>query len=291
MAKQRYGINDAYRGTVGTVIGYEWRGKWCLRSRPQSVRNPRTERQQANRMLFKQMVALAGRMKGALRKGLRSVSLRQHVTECNLFVKMNKGCFALGDDGCMAVAWADVVVSDGEASAVEVEGVVAGAEEGRQAAPLQVEVSFATRGGGGGDEVYVYAYCPGCGEGVLGCGAPRRRGRAEVELPERWRGSAVHLWCFAVDGKGVASPSVYLGSLEAVETVATAEVAERPEGMLSIAGGGYSHLAVENNLWHESCNRKNSSNFAARKVTPQWKQTSVKIPGRPSPSAATRPYA
>ena len=28
MAKQRFGINDAYRGSVGTVIGYEWRGKW-----------------------------------------------------------------------------------------------------------------------------------------------------------------------------------------------------------------------------------------------------------------------
>lgn len=69
MAKQRYGINDGYRGTVGTVIGYMWRGRWCLRARPRSVRNPRTEKQQHNRELFKQMVFLASAFKQALRQG------------------------------------------------------------------------------------------------------------------------------------------------------------------------------------------------------------------------------
>ena len=101
MAKQRFGINDAYRGTVGTVIGYEWRGKWCLRARPLRVHNPRTEKQQSNRMVFKQAVALAGTMKLALRKGLHNVSMGLHITECNLFVKRNKGCFSLDESGRM----------------------------------------------------------------------------------------------------------------------------------------------------------------------------------------------
>ena len=51
MAKQHYGINGGYRGAVGTVIGYEWNGRWCLRSRPRRVHNPRTERQQQLRQL------------------------------------------------------------------------------------------------------------------------------------------------------------------------------------------------------------------------------------------------
>ena len=101
MAKQRFGINDAYRGTVGTVIGYEWRGKWCLRARPLRVHNPRTEKQQSNRMVFKQAVVLAGTMKLALRKGLHNVSMGLHITECNLFVKRNKGCFSLDESGRM----------------------------------------------------------------------------------------------------------------------------------------------------------------------------------------------
>ena len=114
MAKQRFGVNDAYRGTVGTVIGYEWRGKWCLRARPLHVRNPRTAKQQSNRQLFKQMVDLASHMKFALRKGLRGVSLGMHVTECNLFVKRNKECFSLDAEGRVVVDWERLIVSEGE---------------------------------------------------------------------------------------------------------------------------------------------------------------------------------
>lgn len=112
MAKQRYGINDAYRGTVGIVIGYEWRGKWCLRARPLDVHNPRTEKQQSNRQLFKQMVELAGHMKMALHKGLRGVSLGMHVTECNLFVNRNKDCFSLDGEGKMVVDWEGLIMID-----------------------------------------------------------------------------------------------------------------------------------------------------------------------------------
>ena len=113
MAKQRFGINDAYHGTVGTVIGYEWRGKWCLRARPLRVHNPRTEKQQSNRMVFKQAVVLAGTMKLALRKGLHNVSMGLHITECNLFVKRNKGCFSLGEEGKLEVDWENLIISEG----------------------------------------------------------------------------------------------------------------------------------------------------------------------------------
>ncbi|MBQ6741485.1 MAG: hypothetical protein IJR04_02725 [Bacteroidales bacterium] len=135
MAKQRFGINDAYRGTVGTVIGYEWRGKWCLRARPLRVHNPRTEKQQSNRMLFKQAVDLASHMKLALRKGLHNVSMGLHITECNLFVKRNKGCFSLDESGRMPagsrrskgeeqgqrmlVDWERLIISEGSVAVPE----------------------------------------------------------------------------------------------------------------------------------------------------------------------------
>ena len=113
MAKQRYGINDAYQGTVGTVIGYEWRGKWCLRARPRIVRNPRTEAQQVNRKVFKCVVREAGRLKGLLRMGLRALALEMHLTEGNLFVKRNKQCFWLDVEGVLQADWEQVLVADG----------------------------------------------------------------------------------------------------------------------------------------------------------------------------------
>ena len=208
MAKQRFGINDAYRGTVGTVIGYEWRGKWCLRSRPLRVRNPRTAKQQSNRMLFKQAVDLASHVRMALKKGLRGVSLGMHMTECNLFVKRNKECFSLDSEGRLVVDWERLIVSEGEVAAPLFVGV-----ETRPAASLQI--GFEWDGGSGDDEVYVYAYCPELEEGVLSAPAWRRMKSVQLALPGRWQGKEVHFYGFAVDNEGNASATTYIGKMEA----------------------------------------------------------------------------
>ena len=245
MAKQRFGINDAYRGTVGTVIGYEWRGKWCLRSRPLHVRNPRTARQQSNRMLFKQMVALAGSMKMALRKGLRGVSLGMHVTECNLFVKRNKDCFSLDSDGKMVVDWERLAVSEG-AVAAPLFAVPTPAHPRGEGA---LDISFAPCAEGelasGDDEVYVYAYCPESEEGLLSAPVWRRTGSVQLTLPERWQGKEVHLYGFAVDYEGNASDTVYIGML--AEEVGKISAFQEEMGM-ERAENTNSHSVVDNNL-------------------------------------------
>ena len=154
MAKQRYGINDAYQGTVGTVIGYEWRGKWCLRARPRMVRNPRTEAQQVNREVFKCVVREAGRLKGLLRMGLRALALEMHLTEGNLFVKRNKQCFWLDGEGVLQADWEQVLVADGPVvpvadPVVETRHVVAAVETQRAASPhatMNVAPPVETRG-------------------------------------------------------------------------------------------------------------------------------------------------
>ena len=278
MAKQRYGINDAYRGTVGTVIGYEWRGRWCLRSRPLRVHNPRTAKQQANRSLFKQMVELAGSMKVALRKGLRKRSLEQHMTECNQFVKYNKERFALDGEGKIMVEWESLIISEGEVAApvfslqdsgdrgsgslethapvryastpsnLEGEPVSSGCGSCSPPMPgsagdmacdrsgaklggvprrgegvcsgegITVEIPFLPHAEGerasGDDGVYLYAYCPEAGEGVLSAPAYRKTGSVQLTLPERWQGKEVHLYGFAVDYRGEASATTYIGCLE-----------------------------------------------------------------------------
>ena len=255
MAKQRFGINDAYRGTVGTVIGYEWRGKWCLRSRPLRVRNPRTAKQQNNRLLFKQMVDLASHMKMALRKGLRGVSLGMHITECNLFVKRNKECFSLDAEGQLVVDWERLIVSEGVLVSPVFQDILLSQPQAAASSPnLGEQLNSASRGkkhlgsspklgegdrrgavveeyvrimfspcaegerASGDDEVYLYAYCPEMKEGTLSAPAYRRMGSVQLALPERWQGKEVHLYGFAVDYEGNASDTTYIGSLSPVET-------------------------------------------------------------------------
>ena len=156
MAKQRFGINDGYRGTVGTVIGYQWRGQWCLRARPRFVHNPRTERQQQNRQLFKAVWSFATQLLMPLRTSLRQTALESHMTECNRFMHINKGCFALDGEGRLTVDYEYLAVSEGPVAPI---GFLESVVEGK-AITIPFEKNPLHLRANGDDEVYVLALCP-----------------------------------------------------------------------------------------------------------------------------------
>ena len=209
MAKQRFGINDAYRGSVGTVIGYEWRGKWCVRAKPVFVKNPRTEAQQMNREVFREAVRFAGRLSYVLRLSLRTVAMDLGMTECNRMVQLNHSCFSLDGEGRLQVDYASMVVAEGpiapvEFSTLEVrDGCVSGTFERN---PLHARADS-------DDEVYVLALCPEMNDYCLSAPTLRRRQKVAFCLPDEWAGKEVHFYCFVRDYLGRASASSYLGSL------------------------------------------------------------------------------
>ena len=202
MAKQNYGILDGYRGTVGTVIGYQWRGRWCLKARPRRVHNPRTEAQQEHRMLFRDMVQLASRMTPALRYGLRTTALEEKMTEGNLFVKMNKDCFSPQN-----IVYESLQISYGPVAPVafthaEVdEEMVLHVEFEKN--PLHLCTS-------GDDEVRVYAYCPTLQRGVLSAAAYRKSKRLSMSLPDEFADRDLHFYGFVTDYTGRASETMYI---------------------------------------------------------------------------------
>ena len=89
MAKLRMGILDGFQGRVGPVVGYRLGSKWIMRRLPQQVCNPRTERQVAHRMMFRDIVRLASALLPALKVGYRAQAGLWEMTEGNAFVKMN----------------------------------------------------------------------------------------------------------------------------------------------------------------------------------------------------------
>ena len=93
MAKLEQGILGPFRGKVGTVVGYTWRGMACVRAYRKEINYPNTEQQQAEREWFVSMVRFASRARQALLLGLRERAARDQMTEGNAFVKMNKHCF------------------------------------------------------------------------------------------------------------------------------------------------------------------------------------------------------
>ena len=205
MAKLRMGILDGFQGRVGPVVGYRLGSKWIMRRLPQQVCNPRTERQVAHRMMFRDIVRLASALLPALKVGYRAQAGLWEMTEGNAFVKMNW----LRD---RMPGFNELRISVG---AVPMVGFTRVSMEGGRL-EAQWEKNQQLAGAKADDKVYFYAYSEAerrCLE--LGT-AERRDRRAEWLLPEGY----THVWAVMEDRMGRTSNSLYLEPLEPGEEVA-----------------------------------------------------------------------
>ena len=118
MARIDYGIMGGFSGKVGTVVGYYWNGKPCMRAYKRYVNNPRTEAQQEHRTLFKQEVQLAAKMRWAVTTTMTEAAREAGMTSYNLFVHMNQHAFTMSDNR-LVVDYSRLMLSMGDvASAV-----------------------------------------------------------------------------------------------------------------------------------------------------------------------------
>ena len=62
MGKIKQGILGGFKGKVGTVIGASWNGIAYMRGLPQSIKNPKTAAQQAQRAFFREVQDLVGQL-------------------------------------------------------------------------------------------------------------------------------------------------------------------------------------------------------------------------------------
>ena len=208
MGKQQDGIGGGFSGRLGNVVGYNWRGRWCVRSLPADFKDARTDAQLRQRQLFREMVRFAGRAKRILALGLEAASRNAGVTPSNYFIRINKECFAL-QDGDLAVDLPELRLSDGPVAPVAFD-----APQLLDDATISVafEKNPLHRNCSQDDEVYLVAYCPEYKDFDFSDPASRRRKQAVLQLNEAWVGKEVHLWGFVVDRAGRASQSLYIGS-------------------------------------------------------------------------------
>ena len=202
MAKTDNGILGGFRGSVGTVIGYQWRGRWCMRSKPRRVANPQTEAQQEHRMLFREMVRMASRLNAILRIGLHDEAVKAGMTEGNLFVNLNKECF--GGDG---VDYESFMVADGPVAPVAF-GTAVVDDSGVFSVPFEKNpLHMQARND---DMVWVVAYCPETRQcELLGC-VRRGNRRFSTLLPDTLSDREFHLWGFVRDDRGRCSLSQHI---------------------------------------------------------------------------------
>ena len=207
MAKLDQGILGPFRGKVGTVVGYTWRGLPCVRAYRRDVAYPNTTKQQAERDWFISMVRFASRAQSALKLGLRERAAEAPMTECNYFVMSNKRCFALRD-GAVEVDYAGLRIAQGAAAEVL---FAAPQFESGEVVSVDFEKNSGQSRASSEDSVYLFAYAPALGEGQLSAAAKRRSKVVRMSLPQHWSGTEVHLYGFVVDREGRASRSAYIG--------------------------------------------------------------------------------
>lgn len=80
MGKIKQGILGGFNGTVGTVIGGSWKGLAYMRGKAQSIKNPRTEKQMAQRIKFGMAQKFVKVMTGYLQVGFRNYTQQQTAT-------------------------------------------------------------------------------------------------------------------------------------------------------------------------------------------------------------------
>ncbi len=207
MGKMDSGFGGGFSGKLGNVVGYEWRGKACVRSLPHDFHDAKTPMQLEQRSLFKQTVAFASRAKDVLHLGFSVPSRDVQMTECNYFMRLNKRCFSLVD-GVLDVDFAELVVSDGPVAPVAF-GEVSVVDD--RTLVVDFEKNPLHRVASSEDKVYLAAFCPDLNSFALS--QPARRGTKSVEMSflSAYSGKGVHLWGFVVDRAGRASLSEYIG--------------------------------------------------------------------------------
>lgn len=91
MGKINQGILGGFRGKVGNVVGFFWKGKAIMRGLAGSVGNPQTAPQMAVRYAFRSLIKIAAPLAVLLSETFKSVSESKKITGGNAFTSANYG--------------------------------------------------------------------------------------------------------------------------------------------------------------------------------------------------------
>ena len=216
MARQVAGYMGPFSGTLGTAIGYMWNGKWCMRSRPTAVHNPRTPEQVAHRELFKREVQLAADLRDAVVASMSDMARQMGMTSYNLFVSVNQGAFSLVErgrsganqpnevaGGVFEVDWRNLRLSMGDVAPVE-----SARSELKEHNVL--EVRYDKGRGYSHDLVRLMVYAPGLRRSLMSKPAFRKDKKVAVALPDKFVGEELQMWLLVQSPDGQWSESLWV---------------------------------------------------------------------------------
>lgn len=165
MAIIKQGILGGFSNKVGSVVGAGWKGIATMRSLPQSVANPRTTAQVANRSTFAQLAILASSILPTIIQPLWNRWAKK-MSGYNEWLSVNKKL--LDSVGNVNLYFAQAVFANGDLSA----NITAGSVSGAGAVNLTFSTDLVNAHDAATDEAYV----------VVGVGKSSITSLSEVKL-------------------------------------------------------------------------------------------------------------
>ena len=210
----KQGILGGFNGTVGTVIGSSWKGLAYMRGKAQNIKNPRTEKQMAQRIKFATAQKFVKVITAYLQVGYRNYT--EHKTAVNAAMSYTVRNCMTGTYPNFSIDSSKVMVSNGSLMpgrycTVKVESNVAtfGWEDNSGESLANMD-DFAMP--------LVYNFTKG--EAVFTTeDASRVDCKAELKLPSDWAGDQLSCYiAFASVQDSSVSNSVHVGDVESTST-------------------------------------------------------------------------
>jgi hypothetical protein len=211
MATYQDGINGPFKGKVGTVVSYQWRGIWVMRSVPKVSTKKRSLKQLANQQKMSVVLELLQRIIVFIRKGYHLEGEKNRMSAFNAAMSYNKKNAILGEYPNIKIDYENVRFAQGELEGpndLEVERF-----------DDRIEFTWNTEliDNGEPDDQAMILLLPKETDMEFGelSGAQRKEGNQSVFFePETLKDYTYHVYfAFISDDRSLVSNSIYLGKI------------------------------------------------------------------------------
>lgn len=202
MSKNAKGVLGQQVGKVGPVVARKFRNLDIYSAYQPNVKNPRSSKQQLNRLRFATISRIAHGFGCAVRLGFGAAVRSTKESMRNRFVKLNIANVTTSGLDSVEIDYTGFVVAQGGLCTVHFNSPIFDT-------PNSVEVNFDEMNANAcqktaNDKVYVVVYSPDANLAVVGEGVERSEKKVVVQVPNNWNGTKVQVYGF-VRNDGVAN--------------------------------------------------------------------------------------
>lgn len=213
MATFEDGINGGFKGKVGSVIGYKWKGKWVMRSIPKPSNKERSPKQLINEEKLRTIQRFLSKSIEFIRKGFSLVPEIERMSAFNAAMSYNKRHGFIIENDELKLNFENLMLAQGDlenAENLQIEQV---------GSAIKITWDFSGSWKRGSDQSMIFLIDDSLNHAIGTASGVQRKARKEViPLVDIPSGTTLHIYmAFIADDRKSVSNSVYCGYIKVNE--------------------------------------------------------------------------